>query len=55
MPAVFICSILQDGSIVGALLGLPRCKSESWRRYACTNVLLVCQREVGVLVQPGRT
>ena len=37
----------------GALLGLPSCKSDSWRRYTCANVLLVCEREVGELVQPA--
>ena len=37
----------------GALLGLPSCKSDSCRRYTCTNVLLVCEGEVGELVMPG--
>ena len=37
----------------GALLDLPSCKSESWRRYTCTNVLLVCEGEIEELVQPG--
>ena len=37
----------------GAVLGLPSCKSESWRRYTYTNVLLVCERELRELVQPG--
>ena len=36
-----------------ALLGLLSCKSDSWRRCTCTNVLLVCEGEVGELVQPG--
>ena len=27
----------------GALLGLPSCKSESWRRYTDINILLVCE------------
>ena len=35
------------------ILGLPSCKSESCRRYTCTSVLLVCDGEVGELVQPG--
>ena len=34
----------------GGLLDLPSFKSESWRRY--TNVLLVCEGEIGELVQP---
>ena len=34
------------------LLGLPSCKSDLWRRYTCTNALLVCEREVGELGQP---
>ena len=29
------------------------CKSDSWRRCTCTNVLLVYEGEVGELVQPG--
>ena len=37
----------------GALLGLPGCKSDSCRRYTCTNVLLVCEGEVGELVMSG--
>ena len=37
----------------GALLGLLSCKSGSWRRCTCANVLLVCKGEVGELVQPG--
>ena len=37
----------------GALLGLLSCMSGSWRRCTCTNVLLVCEGEVGELVQPG--
>ena len=37
----------------GALLGLLSCQSDSWRRCTCTNVLLVYEREVGELVQPG--
>ena len=36
-----------------ALLGLPSCESDPWRRYTCTNVLLVREGEVGELVQPG--
>ena len=28
-------------------------RSDSWRRCTCTNVLLVCEGEVGELVQPG--
>ena len=34
-------------------LGLPSCKSDSWRSYTCTNVLLLWERELGELVQPG--
>ena len=32
---------------------LLSCKSDSWRRCTCTNVLLVCEGEEGELVQPG--
>ena len=28
-------------------------KSDSWRRCTCKNVLLVCEGEVGELVQPS--
>ena len=37
----------------GALLDLPSCKSESWRRYTCTNVLLVCEGGIGELGEVG--
>ena len=46
--SVVICNTLQ-----GALLGLPSCKSDSWRRYTCADVLLVYKEEVDELVQPG--
>ena len=36
-----------------AFLGFLSCESECWRRYTCTNVLLVGEGEVGELVQPG--
>ena len=49
MP-LFNCNILPGVSIREVLLS---CKSDSWRRYTCTNVLLVCEGEVGELVQPG--
>ena len=35
-----------------AVLGLLSCNNDSWRRCTCTNVLLVCEGEVGELVQP---
>ena len=31
----------------------PSYKSDSWRKYTCTNVLLVCERKLGELAQPG--
>ena len=37
----------------GAILGLLSCKSDTWRRCTCTNVLLVREGEVGELVQSG--
>ena len=37
----------------GALLDLPSCKSESWRRYTCTNVVLVCEGGIGELGEVG--
>ena len=32
---------------------LPSCKSDSWRRYTCTDVLLVCKGAAGDSVQSG--
>ena len=32
---------------------MSNCKSGCWRRYTCTNVLLICKGEVGKLVQSG--
>ena len=50
----FNCNILQVACLYyGALLGFLSCKSDSWRRCTCTNVLLVYEGEVGELVQPG--
>ena len=46
---LFLISCKQSASITG----LPSCKSDSWRRYTCTNVLFVCKEEVGELVQSG--
>ena len=34
-------------------MGLPSCKSNSSRRYTCTNILPVCEGEVVESVQPG--
>ena len=47
------CFYLYLTSCLDALLVLPSCKSGSWRRYTCTNVLLVYKGEVRELVQSG--
>ena len=31
-------------------LDFPSCKSESWRRCTCTNVLLVCEGGIGPVI-----
>ena len=49
---IFNSNILH-GAPITDLLGLLSCKSDSWRRCTCSNVLLVYEGEVGELVQPG--
>ena len=53
MQCLFLIAYLARCLYYGALVGLLSCKSGSWRRCTCTNVLLVCEGEVGQLVQPG--
>ena len=49
---IFNSNILH-GAPITDLLGLLSCKSDSWRRCTCSNVLLVYEGEVGELLQPG--
>ena len=51
IPALFVISCKVPR--LGALLSLSSYKSHSWWRHTCTNVLLVCEAEIGELVQPG--
>ena len=53
IQCLFYLQYLARGLDYGAVIVLPSCKSDSWRRYTYTNFLLVCEGELEELVQPG--